>query len=78
MLFQVTYQEFKNLAAAMSVTKTVVYALDTSDLTKVAAVTVLDPKLGGASFAFIDPTQFPTETAFTADFSGAIRVTGIS
>lgn len=74
MMFMVSYAEFILVAAEMSPTKTVLYVPDTTNAADVGAISILDPKLGGALFAF---SVLPTIAQLLIDFPGAIKVTAI-
>lgn len=77
MQFSVTLAQFTTLKLAMGVQVVVIYALDPADLTKVVRVTLLDPKLGGTEFNWIDPAAAPAEPDFLVAFPGAIKVEAI-
>lgn len=77
MQFSVTLAQFTTLKSEMGAQVLVIYALGVADPTRVERVTLLDPKLGGTEFNWIDPTDIPTEAAFLAAFPGAIRVEAI-
>ena len=78
MNFTVSYAQFKLLKSTMGVQAVVLYCPDTSVPPMVVCAAILDPKLGGSSFDWSDPTQMPPVTTFLADLPGALEVASIT
>lgn len=77
MQFSVTFTQFVTLRDAAGQQALVIYALNVADPTIVERVTLLDPKLGGVEFNWIDPALAPLEATFLLSFPQAIKVEAI-
>jgi ABC-type taurine transport system substrate-binding protein len=78
MVFTVTFAQFLLIKAAMGAQVVVIYQKDSANPLKVASVSLLDPKLGGASFDWTDAAAQPLVVDFLAQAAGAIEVASIT